>query len=210
MRTSEIGSSQIGTSAIGSDETGVAQIDSDEISTSEIGPVEDGSAEINQLKIGRLLPCIPFLNAALETCYLFWICHRGAFLLSLQYALLPYDSGRRTQITCKYSHVLIVRDEVCCKHSNGNEEKQRRWRFLVRLVVLCFSWYVLVERATKRGLRRMTPRQGRAKVNPYHRIMSYQDLASVAALVEAPEQQARMQDIANTLAQHVKDAGQAC
>jgi hypothetical protein len=37
--------------------------------------------------------------------------------------------------------------------------------------------------------------------------MSYQDLASGAALVEAPEQQAHIQNIANTLAQRTSRGG---
>ncbi|WP_040442409.1 recombinase family protein [Ktedonobacter racemifer] len=63
-----------------------------------------------------------------------------------------------------------------------------------------FSWYRICDRAIEHGIRRAIPRQGRAHVNVYHRTMSWQDLESVANLVDEPEQKERMQEIANELA----------
>ncbi|BCL81112.1 recombinase family protein [Ktedonobacteria bacterium brp13] len=63
-----------------------------------------------------------------------------------------------------------------------------------------FSWYRIYDRAKAHGIRRTLPRQGRALINVYHRTMTYQDLESVANLVDEPEQKERMQEIANELA----------
>ncbi len=42
--------------------------------------------------------------------------------------------------------------------------------------------------------------QGRARINLYHRTVSWQDLEAVAGLVQEPEEKKRMQEIANELA----------
>jgi hypothetical protein len=63
-----------------------------------------------------------------------------------------------------------------------------------------FSWYRICDRATEHKILRTLPRQGRAPVNTYHRTMTYQDLYSVAGLVQEPDEKERLQEIASELA----------
>lgn len=63
-----------------------------------------------------------------------------------------------------------------------------------------FSWYRICDRAKEHDIRRVLPPQGRARVNIYHRTMSWQDLESVAGLVQEPNEKERVQEIANELA----------
>jgi hypothetical protein len=63
-----------------------------------------------------------------------------------------------------------------------------------------FSWYRICDRAKEHDIRRALPRQGRARLNFYHRTMTGQDLEAVAGLVQEPEKKERMQEIANALA----------
>jgi hypothetical protein len=43
-----------------------------------------------------------------------------------------------------------------------------------------WAWNRILERAQVLNLRRSLPRQGRARVNVYHRTMRYDDLATAA------------------------------
>ena len=63
-----------------------------------------------------------------------------------------------------------------------------------------FPWSRICNRACVHKIIRTLPPQGRARINVYHRTMTYQDLDAVAALVQEPEKKERMREIANELA----------
>ncbi len=63
------------------------------------------------------------------------------------------------------------------------------------------AWYRICDRAQVLNLRRNLPRQGRARVNVYHRTMRYDDLEVVANLGESGKEKECLCQIANELAQ---------
>jgi hypothetical protein len=65
-----------------------------------------------------------------------------------------------------------------------------------------FSWYRICDHAKENGIyrNRAVTNTGPWRTNPYHRTMSYQDLEAVASLVKKPDEQKRMQGMANELA----------
>jgi hypothetical protein len=65
-----------------------------------------------------------------------------------------------------------------------------------------FSWYRICDHAKANGIyrRRTVTNTGPWQTNPWHRTMTYHDLETAAALVQEPEKQDRMREIANELA----------
>jgi hypothetical protein len=51
-----------------------------------------------------------------------------------------------------------------------------------------------------RNIRRAIQLQGRARINGYHRTMTWQDLEAAAGLVDASDEKERMREIAKALA----------
>jgi hypothetical protein len=69
------------------------------------------------------------------------------------------------------------------------------------------AWNRILERAQVLGLRRKITHAGPHPFNVYHRTMSYRGLEAAASLVDDPEQQERLRQVANELAQRTVRGG---
>jgi hypothetical protein len=69
------------------------------------------------------------------------------------------------------------------------------------------AWNRILERAQNLGLRRKITHAGPHPFNLYHRTMSYRDLDAAACLVDDPQQQERLRQVANELAKRTVRGG---